>query len=112
VRSTRNIATYRPSQPLQDGVHLVAGCGWLTQHLDDFKAQLKETPLVYNVGDVGHFDLPDRDECVTSWIQLINDILVNTEACVRQAPECKDATPTNTPGMFGAQSGSEHRPRG
>ena len=71
----RNIATYRPPHPLQDGIHLVAGTGWLARHLNEFQTQLKETPRVCSVSDVTHLDLPNRDECIAVWIQLINEIL-------------------------------------
>ena len=73
----RNIATYRPPHPLHDGVHLVASSRWLTQNLNQFKAQLQENPHVYNMSDATHFDLPNSDACLATWIPLISEILGN-----------------------------------
>ena len=70
-----NIATYWPSQPLPGRVHLVASSLWLAQYLEVFQSLLQETPHVYDLGEVGHLEVVKEDDCVTTWMQLIDDLL-------------------------------------
>jgi hypothetical protein len=76
----QNVENYLAPNPLQHGVHLVAGARWLAGSLDIFKIRFKEDPQIHNVAEVSHLDLPNRDECIAVWIRLINQIVSDSES--------------------------------